>query len=142
AVATQVDAVARESAGSPYFVHELVQSVREGADLAASAGEKITLDEVLWRRVIRLPEAPRRLLEVVTVAGCALRQGDAYRAAGVDIADRTALARLRADHLVRSTGTSAQDEIESYHDRIRESVVAHLAPEDRKGRHQRLAVTL
>ncbi len=142
AASAQVDAVARESGGSPYFVHELVQGVQEGTDLASSTGEKVTLDEVLWRRVTRLPEAPRRLLEVVTVAGRSLRQGDAYRAAELDLADRTALATLRAGHLARSTGTSAQDEIESYHDRIRESVVAHLSPEVLNGRHQRLAITL
>ncbi len=140
--ANQAEAIVRESGGSPYFVHELVQGVQEGTDLVSSTGEKITLDEVLWRRATRLPEAPRQLLEIVTVAGRSLRQGDAYHAAELDIADRTALATLRAGHLVRSTGTSAQDEIESYHDRIRESVVAHLSPEVLKGRHQLLAVTL
>jgi serine/threonine protein kinase len=138
----QADAVMRESGGSPYFVHELVQGIREGAELAFISGEKITLDEVLWRRVARLPDSPRKLLEIVTVAGRSLRQLDAYRAADLDIADRAALATLRAGHLARSTGTSAQDEIESYHDRIRESVVAHLTPDCLRARHQGLAITL
>ncbi len=142
AASAQAEAVVRESGGSPYFVRELVQGVQEGADLASATGEKVTLDEVLWRRVARLPQGPRRLLETVAVAGRSLRQGDAYQAAEVDLSDRMALATLRAGHLARSTGTSERDEIESYHDRIRETVVAHLSPEVLKGRHQRLAVTL
>src|SRR5262249_50445313 len=42
-----VEAIARESAGSPYLVHELVQYIQTGAVLARQAsGTRITLDEV------------------------------------------------------------------------------------------------
>jgi len=136
--------IAQESGGSPYFVRELVQSFREGAELHhfASATTKITLDDVLWRRVLALPNASRRLLEVVTVSGQPVRQREAYRAANLESADRTALALLRVGHLVRSTGPGEQDEVESYHDRIRETVVAHLPADILEGHHRRLALTL
>jgi serine/threonine protein kinase len=136
--------IARESGGIPYFVHELVRHLQEGAKLAerSSPAQEITLEEVLWQRMIRLPELSRRLLEVVAVSGRPLRQGDAYRAAALAWDDRTALAVLRGARLVRSTGPQDQDEVEAYHDRIRETMVAHLAPTTLQAHHHRLAVTL
>jgi serine/threonine protein kinase len=142
--AARAETISRESGGSPYFVRELVQYLQGGAELtgALAARERITLDEVLWRRVLSLPESSRRLLELVAVAGCPLRQGDAYHAGELDAADRTALAILRAGHLVRSTGPTDQDEVEPFHDRVRETVVARVPVADLKGHHQRLADAL
>jgi serine/threonine protein kinase len=140
----RAEAIARESGGIPYFVHELVRHLQEGADLGERSfmAQEITLEEVLWQRMIRLPESPRRLLEVVAVSGRPLRQGDAFRAATLGGADRAALAILRGARLVRSTGPGDQDEVEAYHDRIRETMAAHLPPVALKAHHHRLAVTL
>src|SRR5262249_30344749 len=133
----QAEAVAQESGGSPYFVHELVHYVQGGATLTERrpASSKITLDEVLWGRVQQLPEASRRLLEVVAVSGRPLRQADAYQAAQLHAADRLALTVLRANHLVRSTRPGEQDEGEAYHDRIRETVLAHPSPGPLQAHH-------
>jgi hypothetical protein len=140
----RAEAIARESGGIPYFVHELVHYLQEGAELAerSSAAREITLEEVLWQRMIRLPEPARRLLEVVAVSGRPLRQGDACRAAALGADDRRALSVLRGARLVRSTGPGDQDEVEAYHDRIRETMGAHLPPGTSKAHHHRLAVIL
>jgi serine/threonine protein kinase len=156
AATIRAETIAQESGGIPYFIHELVQYFQEGAESAAPRCEPeaqagalprasctgITLDEVLWDRVLRLPEPSRSLLEVVAVSGRPLRQADAYRAAGLSGEDRTALAVLRTGHLVRSAGPGEQDELETYHDRISESLVAHLSPGQLEARHRQLAVTL
>jgi serine/threonine protein kinase len=140
----RAEAIARESGGIPYFIHELVHYLREGADWAgrSSASQEITLEEVLWQRMLRLPEPARRLLEVVAVSGRPLRQGDAGRAADLAGDGATAFAVLRGARLVRSSGPGEQDEVEAYHDRIRETMVAHLPPAALKAYHQRLAVIL
>jgi hypothetical protein len=134
------EAIARESGGLPYFIHELVRFVRSGAEIRA--GEPIALDDVLAWRVSALPAEPRDLLETIAVAGRPIRQRDAFAAVtiGGDVA--AAAMRLRSEHLVRSTGPGENDTIEPYHDRIRETLVARMPAGDRKERHLRLAETL
>ena len=89
--------IARESRGSPYFVYELVEHLNAGGELEdrSSIRGSISLDDVLWARIERLPEGPRALLEVLAVAGQPLRQADTIRAAGLGPEGFTALASLR-----------------------------------------------
>ena len=136
--------IARESRGSPFFVYELVEHLQAGGELEdrSSIRGSISLDDVLWARIERLPEGARALLEVLAVAGQPLRQADTIRAAGLGPEGFSALASLRASHLIRGTGAGALDDVETYHDRIRETVVNHLEAERLRDWHERLAVTL
>lgn len=132
----QADAVARESGGNPLFVAELARS---------GVGDRETgaLDEVLWSRVLRLPDDARRLLLVLAVAGGPIEPDVAWRCLDRPGDERATLALLRTGRLVRSAAvSSAGDRIETYHDRVRETVVAHLSGEDLKDYHRRLALAL
>ncbi len=131
--------IAHESQGSPFFVHELVQNAGQVDRGSASGG---VLDEVLWYRIERLPNEARRLLEVVAVSGRPLRWHDACHAARLEANDGNALAVLRTGRLIRGTGPQEDGQVEVYHDRIREVVVAHLSPQARKELHLHLALRL
>jgi hypothetical protein len=140
----QASMIARESRGIPFFVYELVEHLNAGGELEdrSSFRGSISLDDVLWARIERLPESMRALLEVLAVAGQPLRQADTIRAAGLGPEGFTALASLRSHHLIRGTGAGALDDVETYHDRIRETIINHLEPERLKDWHERLAVAL
>lgn len=134
--------IAKESRGNPYFVYELMQFLSGGGEFTESlamTGGAIHLDEVLWRRAARLPRDARLLLETLAVAGKPVRQAVACRAAGVGAEGFAALALLRSAHLARGTGPGSLDDVETYHDRIRETIVDHLDPGTLKARHQALA---
>ncbi len=133
---TVAETVARESGGNPFFVWQLVQAVRAG-------DTDLTLDGLIWRRVSALPDGPRKLLQVVAVAGHPLDPEVALRAAGLGDEGRDSLIGLQAaDVRLLRAGPEGQQGVETYHDRIRETVVAHLTQEERRDHHLRLAIAL
>jgi serine/threonine protein kinase len=138
------DAVVRESGGNPFLAAEMVRHLQTSAAPLApgAATPAVSLDRVLWERISRLPEEARRLLEVAAVHGRPLRQSDASAATGLHADERPALAVLRSGRLLRSTGATERDEVETYHDRVRETVAAHLEPAVRARIHGSLARTL
>jgi uncharacterized protein YeeX (DUF496 family) len=136
--------IARESGGNPYFVYELTSQAN--FDLEHGGGDtemsQIDLDEALWNRVQSLPDAARRILEVVAVSGRPMPLRHAYEAAGISVSGQPGIATLRAGHLIRRTGPGLDDDIEAFHDRIRESVFDHLEDGIRRRHHLGLARSL
>ncbi len=125
----QARQVAVESQGNPYFVTELVRHLSEGGGWSSgdSGARRVDLEEVLWHRVVRLPEDPRTVLEVVAVAGKPLRAQVASDTLDAHEHLQHSIGVLRNGHLLRSSGPRMTDDLETYHDRVRESVVAHLS---------------
>lgn len=139
------ETVARESQGNPFFIAELVRHVHAGAlDLEAGddPGRRLVLDDVLWSRIQRLPEDAREVLEILAASGRPLRLVDLRACLDDAIDERSALAMLRAGRLARGTGRAETDEVEAYHDRVRETVASRLSPEVSRDRHRRLASAL
>jgi serine/threonine protein kinase len=144
ALSAQCESIARESGGNPFFVAELVRSAQTIAEAPReSVARELTLDSVLWSRVCRLEEPARRLLEVIAVSGGPLRHAEAGVCAGLMGGDeRSALLALRSARLIKSTGPASEDEVEPYHDRVREAVVAQLSPDVLRDHHLRIALAL
>jgi eukaryotic-like serine/threonine-protein kinase len=130
--------VVREAQGIPFFVQELVRHMRT---VGAAPVEKISLDEVLQARIARLPDEARRVLEVAAVAGYPIPQALALDAAGV-AQGPSALAVLRAEHMIRTGGTRADDVLVTYHDRIRWAVLSGLPGDGARPIHRQIARVL
>jgi eukaryotic-like serine/threonine-protein kinase len=136
----RIDAAAlvREGHGHPLFLTQLAHRALEPGAAAAP-----DLPAALWERVREQPDEARRLIEIVSLAGGAVTQDVAARAAGLDAAALArATASLRAGHLVRTTGSRLEDVIEPYHDQIRAAVLDHLPPPEQQLRHRALAEAL
>lgn len=133
-------AIARESSGIPFFIHELARHSTDQVPSAQAA--EADLDELIRRRVATLPAAARSVLEVVSICGHPITRQALTDAAGIGVEDRAALRVLRTAHFVRTTGSGNYDWVEPYHDRIREAVAAHLPPHAARDHHRRVAVSL
>jgi serine/threonine protein kinase len=133
----RIEAIARESGGSPFFVDALARY----AAIEPAAGE-MTVEHLIRTRIAQLPDDARRLLEVVSVAGGPLDLRVASSAAGLAGEDPGLVDILRGRRLVRATSAAATPHVETYHDRIRETVVAGLSPDALAAYHRRLALSL
>lgn len=130
--------IALESQGWPFFVWELAQHVQEDPEIA---DRSLELDEVIWVRVNRLPKDAIRLLELIAVAGRPMPIAEVYQALDVVAQGPSLLAQLRTSNFIRSTESAeAGTLVESYHDRIRESVFRHLDDRTAKGHNLSLAL--
>lgn len=141
--AARADAIAREAGGSPFFIVELAR-YSESTGLTASeygAGE-LALENVIHSRIDLLPEGGRDLLEIVAVAGRPIIATAANAAANLHRDDQAMLARLRADHLLRTRVRGGRDEVDTYHDRIREALLTSMTAERRRVHHLTIARTL
>jgi hypothetical protein len=131
----RVERIVQEAGGNPFFLGELVEAEREGVSISGV----VSLDQVLWKRVLVQSDGARRFLEVVSVAGRPIREAVVRKVVGGEADFPLALGGLRAGRLLRVTG---DDLIAPYHDRVREAVLANLTPEVRRAHHQRIANAL
>jgi hypothetical protein len=86
-----------------------------------------------------LPEAERRLLELVAVCGRPTEREIVLDAAGLGSGGRPLVQRLESLGFLRTTPIGDGSGIEAYHDQIREAVASALHPEGRSQRHLEIA---
>ncbi len=146
AVAGAASGVGLESRGSPHLLTELARHVllRRSAGTASPDTQRglVTFERALMKRVAELSPGARTLLELLSVAGRPVLEESLQLVSSFDIDLQQAVTELRGAKLVRGVGTHAQRAIETYHDRIREAVVAALEPVQLELWHKRLASTL
>jgi len=140
-------AIARESGGNPFFVEMLadhVTLVHGDEDRSPDSVVRVDLGDVFREKMRRLPEVARKLLETVAVAGHPIPIIPAWKAADVTLPDQSMLSLLIVRHLVRSQTDfgAAHEEIELYHDRLRDTVLEGLTPQAIQVRRDRLARAL
>jgi serine/threonine protein kinase len=135
----QIEWVVQESEGIAFFVYELALFARDAEPQQIESGAD--LEQVLWNRIARFPDHARCLLEVVAVAAQPLSLRSAQAAAEVGMLAPEVLSSLRAGNLLRGSGTGLDDQVESYHDRVREIVSGGLDPDRLTSIHASLAET-
>jgi len=132
-----VQRIIRESAGSPFLAEQLARYVCHEPGLAATG---VSLAEMLDAQIRPQPAEARPLLDLLAVAAHPIRPDLAFAAAGLRGDERPLIKALRAAKLVRFAADSEQ--LELYHDRIRETLAARVDPARRPALHAALADTL
>jgi serine/threonine protein kinase len=141
-----VEQIARESGGNPFLLAELVKhwqtrdETTAMADDLVAAGGSISLDDLIRGRLANLTPESRRLLEAIALAGQPIELSIAKEAARLEQSAYTELAQLLRDRLVRTRRTQTSEEIEAYHDRIRQGAEGSLSPEELRDCHYHLAL--
>jgi hypothetical protein len=138
-----VESIAAESAGNPFLLAELVRFHQSGVGVRRARSGKTHLEDVLDARLEQCGEGARLLLELVAVAGRPIALEVAAAAAELEPAvARTAVAQLRAAQLVRRARVRDHDGLDTYHDRVRETVPRILEEGALVKRHARLVAAI
>jgi hypothetical protein len=131
--------IARDTGGNPFFVTELARTRADlGPTVSGGDDGSADLDALLAKRVRRLPAEARALLTAAAVAGRPTPRALLAQVAKVDN-ELAAVALLQADHLIRVRTAGDDQDLETYHDRIRETITARLPEYERRSYHRRLA---
>lgn len=135
--------IATESGGNAYFVATLAHFLKSHREAVSGLMAQVSLEDVLLNHVDGLPPEAQDLLNIVAVAGEPISQALAQQAARLPPAQAHAtIGLLRLHRLVRTRGIRGMDSIETYHDRIRETIWGRLGSEPRTECHRRLAWAL
>jgi tetratricopeptide (TPR) repeat protein len=129
---------AKETGGNPFLLIELVGCFDPHTD----SFRPMPIHELLERKLEQLPPDAAPLLDVVAVSGQALALEEAWRAAGLEAEPVSTLSRMRTERLVRLVGSEHEPRVDTYHDKIRETVLAVLEDPARKRLHGNLAGTI
>lgn len=135
---------AAHASGSPFLLGELTRALRgaPATDEAVARAASTEFAEIVRGRVASLEPTQQRMLELVCVAGAPL--DGRVLAEASDIADDPLglVDELRRASLLRLVATASEPLVETYHDRIRESVLGGLDEVRRRDRHRALAGAL
>ncbi len=127
-----------ESGRNPYLLVELLGCLEAAPE---SFGE-IPLSQVIARKLARLPSVAGVLLEIVAVSGKALDLAELARTIGVKDQAATVVTRMRNEKLLRFAGNHEDFIVDTYHDRVRETVLKNLSPAAAQQHHLRLAESI
>jgi serine/threonine protein kinase/tetratricopeptide (TPR) repeat protein len=132
--------VAHESGGTPFFIDSLVQHIAFTNDRASAP--RTSIDQLVSGFLAILSQEERHLACIIAVAGQPISQGAALRAAGFAGDRHAVFAKLRSARVVRTRGTTDDDPVEIYHDRIRQCIRSQLGQEELASYHRDFARTL
>jgi tetratricopeptide (TPR) repeat protein len=127
----------RDAGGSPFVLEQLARYAE--ADRIESQHAP-TFAEMFAARLVALPAEARRFLETLAICGRPMASDLVCDACGVARERQSLVAMLRASRFIRSSGSS--ERIATYHDRIREALVADISADALRRIHGRLVHAL
>lgn len=124
--------------GNPYFLDQLIDCL----DPATGSFSSIPIHEVIDTKLRKLPEDATKLLDVIAVSGQAIPVSDVNQAAHPNSPAFSTLTHMRSERLVRLLGAGDNQLVDTYHDKIRETVIDKMPAAQRRGTHLSIAETI
>ena len=134
----QVHDMLADTKGNPYFLEQLI----EGFNAETGQFEPVPLRDIVERKLRQLPDDARDLLSAIAIAGQAVSVEEASLVAGHDAPLFSTVTHMRSERLVRLIGSGEQQFVDTYHDKIRETLLESLEKTDRCSWHVRFGEVL
>lgn len=134
----QVTSLYRESRGNPYFLEQLLETY----DDQQQEFESLPLRQIIRKRLAQSPENAKEVLEWIAVFGKAMSVAEigSLTESSVDVI--ATVTHMRSEQLVRLMGSRSELRVDTYHDKIRETVLQELTTEERRRLHLKIGETL
>lgn len=129
---------ASQTGGNPMLFIELISCY----DPAADSFEALPIEELIARKLNRLPKSAKPLLEFLAVAGQRSSLDEIAIASETQQESEAVATALRSEKLIRMTGEGQFISIDTYHDKIREAVLRYLTDGVRSEIHGFLGLAL
>jgi serine/threonine protein kinase/tetratricopeptide (TPR) repeat protein len=121
--------------GNPYFLEQMI----EGFNAGATDWRPLPLAEIITGKLRRLAKGCEILLQHVSVAGKATQANELAAVSGMGIEVLSLLTHMRSERLVRLVGSGESQLVDTWHDKIRETVLANMDPGKPRALHLQFA---
>ncbi len=146
--------IARKAEGNPFFVEELVKSLREAGSIRPGDDGWVltqglddlvvpdTIQDIIAARIDRLPEGPKRALQAASVIGRRFSRRPLDRIIGPGTETATLLRDLVALELIHETRIFPESEYTFKHALTQEVAYGSLLGQRRRELHRQIATTI
>lgn len=141
-----MQSLVHEANGIPFFICELTRYIESLAEQKLDiTAESIRLDKVILERIQALPDESRTILSIIAVNNDPISHKVLSDAAEIEMSSEEwiqGIVSLRRGGLIRRRGLRGTDSVETYHDRIRETVLHTLDEQEIQIIHRKLALAM
>lgn len=127
-----------DTGGNPYLLEQLF----DGFNSETQVFEQASLHEIIEKRLAKLPPAAAQLLSAIAVSGKPVPVSEASRFVEDDSTTLQILTHMRSERLVRLIGAAEHPLVDTYHDKIRETVLRHIPPDELRAFHHDIGEAL
>lgn len=127
-----------ETGGNPYLVEQLV----DGYDRIAGEFVQVPLFEMIRSRLAQLSSDAKPLLESIAVYGQACLAYEVVEVTDEQDTAYSTLTHMRNEKLVRILGRGEEQRVDTFHDKIRETVLMQMESDQKRAWHLKIAESI
>ena len=131
----EMSALFSNSRGNPYFLEQLL----EGYNREHGSFQPLPIDQSIKRKLARCGNDSNEVLDLIAVAGRSMPIKQITEILGMTSAPTATITQMRNEKLVRLIGSSEDQFVDTYHDKIRETTIGQIDLHQRQKMHFRFA---